>query len=380
MDATAIKFVTQWSKALFQQWKKDRSTTTISPDDLFWNDTAFLHSILAEAIAKLPALPLQTFLTTNITQYASVAAESLSTEFEKSAFTLLEAPKNENNAFRLESSSPSKLIDQIEGLWTEKQLCRFRSDLKAIQDDIRCINDICSCTNALLAQWEQVSNSDCERIRNVYLKIWTALLLFPSIESTDPFDNSPKHDSITSSVAITRAAVCLIAINSATQNDAYLNKAIQLVLYYHTSSHTKSNLTENWLMDVLLELHRNQISCTHDSLSQMYDAAFSQKAPENKQEMVFLNTLCCYRYCTGTLNHAPKVSIFGDSLGKKLLPNEFCRWANFSNDPTCRMLGKLAHQPAASIFSDTIIPTSMLDTFIQVSDGHFVNRKFTFTL
>lgn len=364
MNAKATKFVAQWSEALFHHWEKDRTSRSVAPNDLFWMDTTFLQSILDKAIKKLPAVPLQTFLITNIAQFVPVAAESLSTLFKQSAFTISEAPESENETLTL--TSPSKLIVHLEALWTKKQLCRLQSDQKSIQDETRSINDMCSCTTALLRQWEQIAAHDCERIRNIHLKLWTTLLLFPSIKSSDPFDASSKIDPVESSASITRAAVCLIAVNSASQNDAFINKAIQLVVYYNTLSYTESNLTKNWLMDVLLEMHRSKIYCAHETLTQLCEAAFSQKAPESKHEMIFLNTISCYRFCTGAIKYAPRMSEFGVSLGKQLLPIGFCQWANSSANPKCKMLAKFAHKPAASIMQETVISASMFDTFVRV--------------
>jgi hypothetical protein len=73
MEAKATRFVTQFSRAVFQQW-------TQTPErEQFWTDEAFLHNMLEEAAAKLPRGPLKTHLTRDPkpleTQLASLLRE-----------------------------------------------------------------------------------------------------------------------------------------------------------------------------------------------------------------------------------------------------------------------------------------------------------------
>ncbi|KUF96586.1 hypothetical protein AM588_10006252 [Phytophthora nicotianae] len=81
MDSKATRFLTQFSRAVFQQW-------TQTPDrEQFWEDGAFLHGILEEAVAKLPRGKLKAQLARDLTpletQLASLLRE-LHIEYVKS--------------------------------------------------------------------------------------------------------------------------------------------------------------------------------------------------------------------------------------------------------------------------------------------------------
>ncbi|ETO82581.1 hypothetical protein F444_03293, partial [Phytophthora nicotianae P1976] len=81
MDSKATRFLTQFSRAVFQQW-------TQTPDrEQFWEDGAFLHGILEEAVAKLPRGKLKAQLARDLTpletQLASLLRE-LHVEYVKS--------------------------------------------------------------------------------------------------------------------------------------------------------------------------------------------------------------------------------------------------------------------------------------------------------
>ncbi|RLN79611.1 hypothetical protein BBO99_00005137, partial [Phytophthora kernoviae] len=56
MEAKTTRFLTQFSRAVFQQW------TQTSDRQQFWKDDAFLHKMLEEAVAKLPRGKLKTQL------------------------------------------------------------------------------------------------------------------------------------------------------------------------------------------------------------------------------------------------------------------------------------------------------------------------------
>ncbi|KAE9031606.1 hypothetical protein PR003_g9859 [Phytophthora rubi] len=73
MEAKTTRFVTQFSRAVFQQW-------TQTPErEQFWKDGAFLHSMLEEAVAKLPREKLKAQLARDLkpleTQLASLLRE-----------------------------------------------------------------------------------------------------------------------------------------------------------------------------------------------------------------------------------------------------------------------------------------------------------------
>ncbi|RLN47856.1 hypothetical protein BBJ29_002823 [Phytophthora kernoviae] len=60
MEAKTTRFLTQFSRAVFQQW------TQTSDRQQFWKDDAFLHKMLEEAVAKLPRGKLKTQLTRDL--------------------------------------------------------------------------------------------------------------------------------------------------------------------------------------------------------------------------------------------------------------------------------------------------------------------------
>ncbi|KAL3657870.1 hypothetical protein V7S43_017248 [Phytophthora oleae] len=73
MEAKTTRFLTQFSRAVFQQW-------TQTPErEQFWKDESFLHSTLEEAVAKLPRGKLKTHLARDlaplVVQLASLLRE-----------------------------------------------------------------------------------------------------------------------------------------------------------------------------------------------------------------------------------------------------------------------------------------------------------------
>eukprot|EP00644_Phytophthora_capsici_P014452 jgi/Phyca11/4881/fgenesh1_pm.PHYCAscaffold_3_\ len=73
MEAKTTRFLTQFSRAVFQQW------TQTAERDQFWKDEAFLHSTLEEAVAKLPRGKLKAQLSRDlaplVVQLASLLRE-----------------------------------------------------------------------------------------------------------------------------------------------------------------------------------------------------------------------------------------------------------------------------------------------------------------
>ncbi|POM66311.1 Hypothetical protein PHPALM_17850 [Phytophthora palmivora] len=71
MEAKATRFLTQFSRAVFQQW-------TQTPErEQFWKDGVFLHSMLEEAVAKLPRGKLKAQLSRDLTPLESQLAALL---------------------------------------------------------------------------------------------------------------------------------------------------------------------------------------------------------------------------------------------------------------------------------------------------------------
>lgn len=73
MEAKTTRFLTQFSRAVFQQW------TQTPAREQFWKDGAFLHAMLEEAVAKLPRGKLKAQLARDLkpleTQLASLLRE-----------------------------------------------------------------------------------------------------------------------------------------------------------------------------------------------------------------------------------------------------------------------------------------------------------------
>ncbi|CAH0518147.1 unnamed protein product [Peronospora belbahrii] len=61
MEAKTTRFLTQFSRAVFAQWVQS------SEYDQFWHNKASVHSILKEAVTKLPLGKLQTYLLEHVT-------------------------------------------------------------------------------------------------------------------------------------------------------------------------------------------------------------------------------------------------------------------------------------------------------------------------
>ncbi|RLN21193.1 hypothetical protein BBJ28_00007276 [Nothophytophthora sp. Chile5] len=72
MESKATRFLTQFSRAVFQQWQQ-------SPADreLFWESNVFLRGLLEEAVAKLPRGKLKAHLTRDLQPFVATLASLL---------------------------------------------------------------------------------------------------------------------------------------------------------------------------------------------------------------------------------------------------------------------------------------------------------------
>ncbi|KAG7391637.1 Vacuolar protein sorting-associated protein 13A [Phytophthora pseudosyringae] len=71
MEAKTTRFLTQFARAVFQQW------TQTPRREQFWKDGAFLHSMLEEAVAKLPRGKLKAHLARDLTPLGAQLASLL---------------------------------------------------------------------------------------------------------------------------------------------------------------------------------------------------------------------------------------------------------------------------------------------------------------